>query len=1214
MMFVESILNKTILPVFLLVALSLIGRDLRAQSDQDCQNNPDAVRLVLPDEISGQPGDIVCLDLVVNGFDNVTIFLFTINFSSNFLRFDSANPLVSGLPSFSPTDIIPPFGPDDLDLIRVLWAQPNAEDESLADGTVLIELCFEITGTPGQTGVVHINSSGLNGVAEFVSSAGVNLPLCIEGNGTQIPIEAPPSPNPQAFITSNCGTPQGLSEGVAEIAIFNGTQPYTVIDDLGNRFQLANGINRFVTTGLNIGSRIYRVSDANGTLSEAITITTDNIPPFDISATLVEPDCPLDNDGRILLNVTGGTPYQGNEYYYDWGTSQVGLGQNELKNITNGIYNVSIIDSLGCVQQETFVLQRSDIQLETVNVNDALCNGRANGSITVRATGGGPFAGGRYTFTIEGTTTDGQNYLDSRQEVQQAIFSNLPPGEYMITAQDSVDRRMNCADQQPFIIGTQQSISTVIMHSSNATCVEGEQFVDFTIVGNSDLNLPIDVVITDSSGTEVPNSPYRVNSATFAGECLPQGRYDLTLRDIAGCTYDTTFSILGCTITIQDTMITIPQCAGDATGSITVSASSMNGPVAFSWSNGATTPTVDMLTAGNYSVTITDQDDCEVFLNFVIPAPDNLDVTLTVDPILCRGFTGVVRAQPSGGTEPYAYQWFPNPIGTTQSTLSNVPPGIYRVIVTDANNCSVTDSIELVEPGAFSIDTSNIQPPVCAGEATGTAVINAFTNEFYSAPFSYLASTGLRGTGANFSVDNFPAGTNWVLVSDGVCVSDTIYIEIPPQDHLRLDTMRSVVPDVSCFGDGGDNGAIVNLVGTGGNGSAITRYIWPELGPDVVGNVQIGLAAGDYSVILENAAACRDTVEISISQPDSLEVELDPLNSTLALCGGDSDAQLSIRHLGGIEDGSFIYRWEDSQGTLISSDLTATNLGPGTYSVSVTDQNNCTTSISLEVTEPEPVVGFLGEITDPACFEDFGVINIDSAAGGVPGYRFQVNTSPAQDISIPFNIIPGNHIVRVFDQNGCEWSTNVTINSASELTVDAGPDIEIPLGRSTDLRAEIANVTPIDTIIWTPGNTLSCILNNCQEIRVSPVQDQRYEVTVIDVNGCTASDDVFVRLQSSRNVYIPNAIYPNSQITGNAFLRIFTGDGVQSIDYFRVFDRWGTMVHEERNLIPSLSGAGTWDGRFQGQDLLPGVYVYVVKLTYIDNEEEIRKGDVTLIR
>ena len=61
-------------------------------------------------------------------------------------------------------------------------------------------------------------------------------------------------------------------------------------------------------------------------------------------------------------------------------------------------------------------------------------------------------------------------------------------------------------------------------------------------------------------------------------------------------------------------------------------------------------------------------------------------------------------------------------------------------------------------------------------------------------------------------------------------------------------------------------------------------------------------------------------------------------------------------------------------------------------------------------------------------------------------------------------------------------------------------------------------------------------------------------------------------------------------------------------------DRWGNLVHEERNLPPSLAGSGAWDGRFNGRDLTAGVYVYVVKVTYIDNQDEIRKGDVTLFR
>jgi len=80
-------------------------------------------------------------------------------------------------------------------------------------------------------------------------------------------------------------------------------------------------------------------------------------------------------------------------------------------------------------------------------------------------------------------------------------------------------------------------------------------------------------------------------------------------------------------------------------------------------------------------------------------------------------------------------------------------------------------------------------------------------------------------------------------------------------------------------------------------------------------------------------------------------------------------------------------------------------------------------------------------------------------------------------------------------------------------------------------------------------------------------------------------------------------------------VRIFTGAGVQIIDFFRIYDRWGNLVYLEENMAPQVNGAGNWDGSFNGQDLDPGVFVYVIQLRFDgENEPTIRKGDITLIR
>ena len=116
---------------------------------------------------------------------------------------------------------------------------------------------------------------------------------------------------------------------------------------------------------------------------------------------------------------------------------------------------------------------------------------------------------------------------------------------------------------------------------------------------------------------------------------------------------------------------------------------------------------------------------------------------------------------------------------------------------------------------------------------------------------------------------------------------------------------------------------------------------------------------------------------------------------------------------------------------------------------------------------------------------------------------------------------------------------------------------------------------------------------------------------VQDSNGCRATDEILIRLDKPRNIFIPNIFNPESG--RDPVLYIFGGKDVAEIETFLIFDRWGTLLFEQKNFQPNDPTKG-WDGKYKGELLNPAVVVYQASVRFIDGQKILYKGDVTLIR
>jgi len=446
------------------------------------------------------------------------------------------------------------------------------------------------------------------------------------------------------------------------------------------------------------------------------------------------------------------------------------------------------------------------------------------------------------------------------------------------------------------------------------------------------------------------------------------------------------------------------------------------------------------------------------------------------------------------------------------------------------------------------------------------------------------------------------AGMDTLIVTDDgsnrCSVSVPVEIPSPPELIAVLSTNL-----VSCFGANDGGGSVTALGGT-----PDYRFEWSD---GSTGESIDGLVPGSYEVTIIDANECVTSNSLTITEPDSLVVTIADATRTVT-CAGDEDGFIQLAIRGGNGLGGSPFNWADNAAG--ERDTLATDLSPGTYFVTVTDQNGCTDSISYTIGEPAPIMAIIPMPEEPACFGFQTSISVSDASGGAGGpYSFSVNNLNTVTLANSIPVFGGQeHLISVFDVRGCSFDTTIFINQPPPVEVNLPAEIEVQLGDSIRLRPDVFSVVPIDTstIIWTPDEFLS-ITNELNPI-VKPIDSRRYTLMLADLNGCTGEATVLVDVDKRRNVYIPNVISPNS--VQNSQFQVFTGLGVRKMNFMRIYDRWGELVYELGESGTSIGGIGSWDGTLNGKPLPSGVYVYIVEMEFIDEAKLLYRGDVTVIR
>ncbi|MCU0345423.1 MAG: T9SS type A sorting domain-containing protein [Saprospiraceae bacterium] len=756
------------------------------------------------------------------------------------------------------------------------------------------------------------------------------------------------------------------------------------------------------------------------------------------TATTVPVTCFGGNNGSIDLTPTGGTA----PYTYAWSGS-AGNSQDPA-NLTAGTYTVTVTDVNGCTTTASASLQNGAQLSVNLTATNETCNGADNGIVAVLGVSGGtgPF-----------------NYVWNTVPVHtSALLTNLGPGVYTVTATD--------------VNGCTASASSTVAAGPDIEITLTA--ADVTCFGDNDGAAGIFSVVNGSGVyTYLWNNPGASTSSSVSN--LTAGTYTVTASDNQGCTGTAAAVIADGPQIFPNASTADATCNYSTDGSIMLNVAGGVAPFTYSWDdpNSQTGATANNLAAGTYSVTITDANGCTVVETETVEAPIPATITISGTNISCfNGNNGTATITvTNGGTSTYNYSWN-NPGASTTATATGLTAGNYTVTVTDNDGCLVTESITLTQPTALVI-SATADNATCGNGSDGSITVAAsggtpFGNGSYNYQWSALNSPNVN------VLDDVSPGTYTLTVTDanGCTAVTSATISAPP-----VVTATATTTHVSC--NGLANGQI--SVTAGGGVSPFT-YAWSTSG---TGTSISNLTPGNYSVVVTDAVGCSAFASATVNEPAVLSA------STLkfdVICIPDTDGSAIVLPTGGTAP--YNYAWSGGQTTANIS-----NLGTGTYNVTVTDANGCSVSSQAQVFSTTTLAVTTTKL-DADCFAS----NDGAATAVVTGGSSPFNYVWSNGVTAPLNqnLVAGTYGVTVTDADGCIVNGSATVNSPALFTAPTSVASAI-----SNYGGNNGSVTVVPAGGVAPYEVFRA--NGSTATTLTGLSAGVYSVTATDANGCTAA-------------------------------------------------------------------------------------------------------------
>lgn len=521
-------------------------------------------------------------------------------------------------------------------------------------------------------------------------------------------------------------------------------------------------------------------------------------------------------------------------------------------------------------------------------------------------------------------------------------------------------------------------------------------------------------------------------------------------------------------------------------------------PYTFLWSgpNGFTSTSEDIsnLKQGYYNLRVIDNGNCPFTKSYYVSEPGMFQFSGNKNDISCFGLNdGRIELTPSGGTPPYTYVWTKNgnPFASSED-IDNLLPGVYDVVITEVNNCNILKgSYTIVEPPLLKVSLINQVDILCYGAYTGeinVKITGGRAVEIAPSIFNYnyywTGPNGFSSTSQNLT--NVAAGTYNLTVTDNSGCTDTLEVILLQNNEIQLDYTKT---EIACY-NYADASITINSITGGVPFTTGNPYLikWSNLG---TGFVQNNLSAGTYIITITDSLSCTRQFTIVIDNAPVFSINPDVKQIS---CFGEKDAHIRLNLVGGKTPVTLI--WDDNS----TAGIERNNLGPGKYTVTITDSKSCRIKETFTIIEPL-LLELKADVTNPlSCFNaNTGAINLVVTGGTAPFLFSWSNGATTEDLN---NLTPDNYTVTVTDANGCKKSETWKITRFKQLT----PTIEVLTDFNCDTKyvhqtfvGHVEGGVPPYQLKWSDG-----VVTGANNEIMNTTNNGLILFSVTDSFGCTA--------------------------------------------------------------------------------------------------------------
>ncbi len=824
----------------------------------------------------------------------------------------------------------------------------------------------------------------------------------------------------------------------------------------------------------------------------------------------------LDDRGlRVLFDNDGSSFVTG---YFQSDTLFVGS-----KYLVNATYNQTT------KAKDVFIAKyNAPFKITITSQQNVSCPGGSDGSATVT-----PYFG-TYPYTYTWSYDDG---------TADSTLTGVPAGDYWVTVTDANSKK----DSVAFTI-TEPDPIHVDAAITDISCSNGNNgAIDITVKGGTP---PYAYLWSTSNGSGVDQSAEDQSGLTA-------GDYDLRITDDHGCIKDTTIVVVQPDpITFGGSSVTHIERPPGANGAVDLVVNGGTPAYTYYWEGpggfSATTQDISGLDAGgDYKVTVTDSHSCINDTTFSVEDKTALIATIdSIKNITCYGGSdGYAHVAVSGGSGNYSYEWTNaggTQVGGNYPSLRDVPAGTYYVTVTDQlDSRTSSTSATIADPDhPLTIALSAVDNITCNGLNNGKIDITVGGGWV---PYTF-AWTGPGGFTANTEdvADLAPGYYNVTVTDAGGCAQQQLNIQITEPDPLTvtIQTNHSIL----CYGE-----LTGELEALPSGGTDVYSYLWDDPGHQTTKKATY-LEAGTYTVTVTDANGCTTEATEALTQPDPLSVSAIIQDVT---CPGQADGSIILTPSGGMVP--YNYLW--TPGNQTSKDLT--NISGGDYTVTLTDQNNCTLDSTFTVLEPEALMIDSVSVTDiTGCAGSTNGALVIHASGGTQPYEYSADGGTSwQADSVFTNLGGGDYDIALRDAHSCSITGNtITLTDPPGVSIDDVTITPISCHGGTDGSLVILASGGIRPYAYSiDGGT-----TYWPDSLFSDLPAGNYDVAVRDPNGCVTTGSTVMLADPEPIVISDPATDPTCPGDHEGAIMVTATGGTGTLS-FLLMDKEGTAIDSSEN-------------------------------------------------